>query len=276
VSLRAASAAGGSDQIRFGFAVLILMFLLALLYVPVSARAAPEEIVIFDDEFEKPGELGYELHLNYVPSGRRTPDYDGEQPPHGIFRFMPEVTYGLSENWNLGLHLPMSKNLHTGSTTVDGFKARLTYLATEEMKAGKLFYGVNTELNYLARRLSESRVVLEMRGIVGWRTHDWLFAVNPILNRPLNYVPGVDNHFNFDLFAKALKQVRPNLGVGVEHYAELGEVKHMEFGSRSGQITYGVVEFQTKSNFDVQLGVGRGWTDPVDNWVFKVMLGLPF
>ena len=50
----------------------------------------------------------------------------------------------------------------------------------------------------------------------------------------------------------------------------------MEFGSRSGQITYGVVEFQTKSNFDVQLGVGRGWTDPVDNWVFKVMLGLPF
>src|SRR3954453_23089050 len=90
VSLRAPSAPGGSDQIRFGFAVLILIFLVALLYVPVSARAAPEEIVIFDDEFKKPGELGYELHLNYVPSGRRTPDYDGEQPPHGIFRFMPE------------------------------------------------------------------------------------------------------------------------------------------------------------------------------------------
>jgi len=64
LSLRAASAAGGSDQIRFGFAILVLMFLVALLYVPISARAAPEAIVISEDESEKPGALGYEPPLN--------------------------------------------------------------------------------------------------------------------------------------------------------------------------------------------------------------------
>jgi hypothetical protein len=255
---------------------LVLAYAAATVYTPLVAHAAPEEIVVFADEFEKKGEWGYELHLNYVPSGRRTPDYDGEQPPQGIFRFMPEAVYGLSDKWNIGLHVPMSKNFHTGSTTVDGFKVRLQYLTADETAKGSLFYGVNTEINYLARRLSESRVVLELRGIVGWRSGDWLFAVNPILNRPLNYVPGVDNHVNFDLFAKALKHIRQGLGVGLEHYAELGEVQHLTFGSRSGQITYAVAEFETKSHFDIQVGIGRGWTDPVDKWVYKVMLGLPF
>ena len=264
------------DRTGLIFAVILPILFAALLCAPTSGRAAPEEIVVFADEFEKPGEVGYELHLNYVPSGRRTAEYEGEQPPQGIFRVMPEVVYGLSEKWNLGLHLPMSYNTHTRSTTVDGFKVRLQYLETHETQTGRMFYGVNTEYNYLMPRLSESRSVLELRGILGWRSQDWLFAVNPILNRPLNYVPGVDNHVNVDLFAKALRQLRPNLGVGIEHYAELGEVKHMTFGSQSGQMTYAVVEFETKSHFDVQLGVGRGWTDPVDKWVFKVMLGLPF
>jgi hypothetical protein len=34
-------------------------------YVP-AVTAAPDEIVVFTDEFEKKGAVGYELHLNYA------------------------------------------------------------------------------------------------------------------------------------------------------------------------------------------------------------------
>ncbi len=243
---------------------------------PGPASAAPEEIVVFADEFEKPGKTGYELHFNFAARARPTPDYPGEQPPDKVLRFMPEVVWGLSEKWNLGLHVPMSRNTHTGSTTVDGFKARLQNLNAQQTDAGSVFYGVNYELSYFNRRLSESSLVAEVRGIAGWRRGNWLVAVNPILNHPLDAVPGADNRANFDLFAKAMKTVARDVALGLEHYAEFGALRNPRFGSASGQTTYAVLEFATKSHFEIHLGFGHGWTHPVDKRVYKLLVGLAF
>lgn len=241
-----------------------------------AARAAPEEIVVFTDEFEKRGEVGYELHVNYARHARRTPDYPGEQPPDRVLRVMPEVVIGLSDKWNLGLHLPMSHSNGGGSNTLDGFKARLHYLDSAPTARGSYFYGVNYELNYLKNRLSESRLVAEVRGIVGVRYDGWLVALNPILNRPLNNVPGVDNHVNVDVFAKVAKEVAHEVAIGVEHYAEFGRLRNPTFGPGAGQTTYAIVEFATRRGFDFHIGIGHGWTDPVDKRIYKMMIGLPF
>jgi len=243
---------------------------------PRQAFAAPEEIVVFTDEFEKPGEIGYELHFNFAAKARRTPDYPGEQPPDRVLRFMPEVVWGLSEQWNLGLHLPVSRNTYTGATTVDGFKARLQNLNARQVDAVSAFYGVNYELSYFHRRLSESRLVAEVRGIVGWRRGDWLFALNPILNHALDAVPGVENRANFDLFGKAMKTVAHDVAVGIEHFSEFGVLRNPSFGPVSGQTSYAVLEFATRSGFEIQAGVGHGWTHPVDKRVYKLLIGLPF
>jgi hypothetical protein len=243
---------------------------------PGQACAAAEEIVVFTDEFEKPGEIGYELHVNFAAKARRTPDYPGEQPPDRVLRFMPEVVWGLSDKWNLGLHLPLSLSAYTGATTVDGFKARLQNLSAQQTGAGSVFYGVNYELSYFNRRLSESSLVAEVRGIVGWRRGDWLFALNPILNHALDAVPGVENRANFDLFGKAMKSVAHDVAVGIEHYAEFGALRHPSFGSASGQTSYAVLEFATRSGFEIQAGVGHGWTHPVDKRVYKLLIGFPF
>lgn len=238
-------------------------------------QAAPEEIVVFADEFEKPGHVGYELHVNYTRLSRKTPDYPGEQAPDRVLRVMPEVVWGLSDNWNLGLHLPMSRNTAAGTYSIDGFKARLQYLKSTPTAAGSVFYGANYELNYLTTRLSQSRLVLEARGILGMRHNEWLFALNPILNRPLNYVPGVDNRVNLDIFGKVMRSFGRDLAVGFEHYSEFGEIRRPEFGPDAGQTTYAIVEFATRSHFDVHIGVGHGWTNPVDKRVYKAMIGLP-
>jgi hypothetical protein len=241
---------------------------------PSQAFAAPEEIVVFTDEFERPGEIGYELHVNFSAKARRTPDYPGEQPPDRVLRFMPEMVWGLSEKWNLGLHLPMSRNGYTGITTVDGFKARLQNLNAQQTDAGSVFYGVNYELSYFNRRLAESRLVAEVRGIAGWRRGDWLLAVNPILNYPLDKAPGTGA--SFDLFGKAMKTVAHHTAVGFEHYSEFGALRNPSFGSASGQTTYAVLEVATKSGFEIHAGVGHGWTHPVDKRVYKLLVGFPF
>ena len=240
-----------------------------------GARASPEEIVIFADEGEKPGEFGYEEHLNYAAKARQDRNYPGETPPQGVFRFMPEVSYGLSETWNLGVHLPMS--YRSGAMTVDGFKVRFTNLNIRETDWGSWFYGVNYELSYFDKRLSESRVVGEVLGILGMRRGDWLFVVNPELGRALSSnTPELDKRLDLDINFKVMKAGRSHLAFGIEHYAEVGKASHPQFGGTSTQITYAIVEFKTKSDFDFNIGIGHGWTEPADKLVYKMMVGIPF
>lgn len=241
-----------------------------------AAQAAPEEIVVFTDQFEKPGEIGYELHVNYANRSRSAPDYEGEQAPNRILRVMPEFVWGLWEKWNLGLHFPGSRNANTGTVTVDGVKLRLHYLDTKDAAGGSVFYGANYELSAYKRRLSESSLVAEVRGILGLRSGDWMFAINPILNRPLNPAPGVDSRLNLDVFGKIMKSFGKNIAVGLEHYSELGRLGNLQTGSRSGQTTYAILEVMTNSHFDLHFGIGHGWTDSVDKRVYKMLIGFPF
>lgn len=243
---------------------------------PGLAPAAPDEIVVFDDEFERAGDVGYEMHFNYTPRGRKTADYEGEQIPNRVFRFMPEVVFGLSERWNLGLHLPMSHAPDTRQTRVDGFKARLHYLDVRPDEGASWFRGVNFEVSTYSRRISESRLTFEARGIAGVRSGDWLLAVNPILNRPLNYVPGRDNRFNLDVFAKAVRSFGRHVAVGVEHFMELGSVSNLQFGPSSGQTTFLTVDLEVPGGLSLHAGIGHGWTAPVDRRVVKLMVGLPW
>ena len=46
--------------------------LVASFVVSTALQAAPDEIVVFTDEFEKKGEVGYELHLNYAARAQDT------------------------------------------------------------------------------------------------------------------------------------------------------------------------------------------------------------
>ncbi len=242
-----------------------------------SVMAAPEEIVVFADEFEKAGEIGVDLHFNFATGARRTPDHRGEQPPDRVLRFMPEVAWGVSDHWNLGLYLPMSRGWDTGSSGIDGVQLRLQYLDTKGLgNESSWFWGANFEGSYYTRRMSETNLSGELRGIIGWRNADWLVAFNPILNKPLRSPQGVDTRTSLDAFTKVMRNVGKGVAVGVEHYAELNSVRRPRFGPASDQITYAVVEFATASHYEVQIGIGHGWTQPSDRTVYKVLLGLPF
>lgn len=189
---------------------------------------------------------------------------------------MPEIVWGLSDQWNLGLHFPRSYDRNANSTTLDGTKLRLHYLNVDAHRADSAtFYGVNYEISAYSKRSIESRYNAEIRGILGVRRGDWKFSANPILTRALSDNPG-GKHIELEVFGQALRSFGEDFAVGIEHYSPLGSLRHPTPGSQSGQTTYLVMEFKTARHFDIHVGVGHGWTNPTDRRVFKALIGLPF
>ncbi len=244
--------------------------------MPATGLAAPDEIVVFTDDFEKKGEVGYELHLNYAARSRKTPDYPGEQAPHRVFRVMPEVVWGLSDKWNLGVHVPMSYDFKTRSATVDGLKLRLHNLnVIEHGKDSTTYYGANYEIAIYHKRITESRYNGELRGILGHKSGDWKFTINPILTQALSKNPN-GRPVELEVFGQIMREFGEDFAVGVEHYSSFGRLSRPTFGSQAEQTTYLVMDIKTKKHFEIHLGVGHGWTVPTDRRVFKALIGLPF
>lgn len=240
------------------------------------ARAAPDEIIVFTDEFEKKGEVGLTFHMNYAARARCTPDYPKEQAPCKVFRAMPELVWGLSDTWNVGLHVPFSYSRNTHTSTLDGVKLRLQNLHVRDISDGDSFYfGANYEVSAYSARITESRYNAELRGIVGANLGDWKLTLNPILNSALSKSAN-GRPIEFEVFTQVMRNVRKDFALGVEHFASLGRLSHPRFDSASEQTTYLVTEFKTSKHFDFHIAVGHGWTSASDKRVFKMLLGVPF
>jgi hypothetical protein len=239
-------------------------------YVP-SALAAPDEIQVYLDDVREPGETGIELHLNHVPKGRRTPDYPGEIPPHGVFRATPEISLGLAPNWDLGLYLPFQLGAG-GNAYSNTARLRLKYLApTQETKP--FFWGVNVEAGYVPLRVSEDRYAAELRWIAGYRNGPWLLAVNPIFGFALSG-PNQSSTPDLDLNFKVAREVNEEWAFGFEHYAGFGRLNKMSNSSQQDHVFYLVADFERKG-FGVNFGIGRGLTNASDQWVVKAIISIP-
>lgn len=257
-----------SNYMEAGRRFLPAMLLGFVLVCGGPAAAAPDEIQVYTDDLNAPGEAELEVHTNFVTKGRKTPDYPGERAPYQVLRVTPELSFGLAENWDMGFYLPMAYSAD-GGYTVDGGKLRLKYLRHSET----LFYGVNLEIGYSPRRVAENYWNSELRTIFGIKRGDWLLAVNPVFGWDMS--GGGEATPDFDLAFKAMRETGGGLAFGVEHYAELGKADHIHVGRESGQSTYAVMEYEGKG-WELNLGVGHGWTDVADKTVVKAIFTVPF
>jgi len=235
------------------------------------ALAAPDEIQVYLDDIREPGEAGLELHLNYVPKGRRTPDYPGEIPPHRVFRAMPEISLGLAPNWDVGLYLPFQAS-PDGNLYSNAARLRLKYLAAVK-DTKPFFWGVNFEAGYVPLRVSEDRYALEMRFISGYRNGPWLLAVNPIFGFALSG-PDKSSTPDLNLNFKVAREINDEWAIGFEHYAGFGRLNKMPNSSQQDHVFYFVTDFERKG-FGVNFGIGRGLTNAADDWVVKAIISIP-
>jgi len=226
--------------------------------------ALPDEIQVYTDDVNAPGERGIELHVNTTPSGRARPDYAGEVTPYHGLRITPELSWGLVPNVDWGIYLPFVRSAE-GTDYFAGPRFRLKWMPLHGQPG--YFAGMNVELSLVERRFEEARRTAEIRPIVGYRNDDWLLAFNPIVATDLaGPQKGVLS------FAPALKVAR-NVGsgyaLGAEYYAELGRLSHFAPSSQQSHILYFVLDTQ-KLNF----GVGRGLNGASDRWTVKAIFSL--
>lgn len=230
-----------------------------------------DEIQVYDDSIDKPGEFGLEVHVNTTPKGRNFSNYPGEVPPQHALRVAPEFSYGLTRTVELGLYIPTALR-PGGPYDFAGGKLRLKWLPLQAQHGGGAFAGVNFELSRLAYRYSESRMSMEARFIAGWRNADWLLVANPTFG--INLSPGYRGAPDFDLQLKAARRIGEGLAGGLEYYGGMGPANHLLPWKQQDNRLFLAVDVD-RQPWMFNVGLGYGLTPGADRWSLKAIFEVP-
>lgn len=236
-----------------------------------GALAAPDEIQVYTEEMNEPGEFGVEMHVNYAIRGAKEAAYAGEKPAHHMLQFTPEFSYGVTKTWEAGLYLPLALD-PDGNFYNNGLRLRMKYIAPRE-EGERFFWGLNTEFGYSARRVSESYWGMELRPIFGYRDDDWLVSFNPILNLELS--ENVSRAPQFEPGLKITHKVAEGTHAGLEYYGEYGPLRQLLPTDQRVHALYAVMDVERK-DFDINFGIGYGSRENPDKWVAKAIIAFPF
>ena len=239
----------------------------ALLGLTLGAGAAQadDEIQVYNAEIAELGQWTVQQHLNYAIDGRKQPEFPGELIPNHTLNGTPEWAYGVTPWFELGFYAPFA--VDNNGFHSDAGKIQFLFVTPEAAKK-EFFYGINFEFGYGTEVFSQTRINMEIRPIVGWRRGDYEFIINPILdvgfgeNGSVDFVPSV----------RFAKKVKEDVSVGFEYYAAFGPVQHFLPLQEEGHNLYGVVDFKV-GRFDVEAGVGVGFTRGSDRLMTKLIIG---
>jgi hypothetical protein len=201
-----------------------------------ALAAPPNEIKVFTDELASYREHTLETHVN---KARRGP-----------LQLMPEYSYGIWRNWEVSLQLPLA--FTSGSANAEGYRAELQYVAPHDGEHG-FYWGINFEL---------ARSFLEIIPIVGLRVDRWHLAVNPGIERARS---GQGHATTGTPAAKIAYRTFERNYFGLECYVEAGQSRtlYLAWDGKLGKS-------------DINLGVGRGFTETSDRWVAKMIYEFAF
>jgi hypothetical protein len=236
--------------------------------IAAQPAKATDEIQVYNAGIAAPGQFTIQQHLNYVPLGVREPPFPGGLISHNSVNGTPEFAYGVTDWWEVGLYLPFA--IKDQQFLSDAFKLR-TLFVSPNAEQRNFFYGVNFEFSNTMPRFSQSRFGLEIRPIIGVRNADWEFIVNPIVDVSF----GKYGEADFAPAARVARKLAPDTFVGLEYYADFGEIGNFSRLADQQHTLFAVTDFKA-GVFDVDFGVGYGLTPASDRWVVKTIIGYAF
>jgi hypothetical protein len=241
---------------------------IAFQFASAPARAI-DEIQVYNAEIARPGQFTLQQHLNYIWSGNTTPDFPGGFPSNRTLNGTPELAYGVTDWYELGLYLPFSFD-GNGTFLPGGVKLRQLFVSPHS-ESRKFFYGANFELSYQSPRFSQSAIGFEVRPILGVRDKGWEAILNPIID--FSFAPSGDAAFA--PAARIAHEVADDTWVGVEYYANYSPIGAVPSSDQQQHTLFGVVDFKL-FGLDINLGMGFGLTSASDALVTKLILGRAF
>ncbi|HEY7851342.1 MAG TPA: hypothetical protein VIB82_00090 [Caulobacteraceae bacterium] len=248
-----------------------LLVLAAAAGLAAPALAADEEIQVYMDDLDRPGQFGLDLHNNYVMSGDPGVDYAGEMSSLHRYRLTPEWSYGLTRNIELGLYLPLTTLDGQGHYAADGVKGRIKFVAPQA-QGQTWFWGLNLEIGRVSHGLDENPWNGELKGILGDRFGRWTVASN--LNLDFKLAGPAPAPASLDFDTKVSYALTKTFAVGVESYNGLGTFHRFGSFASSDQAIYGAVD-ASLGKWDLNFGLGHGYGSSADGWVMKAIISVP-
>lgn len=241
------------------------LFALATIVSAEVMAASADEIQVYDEAINDVGELNVDVHINYVGSGVKTPEYSGEVPAHHSFRMTPEFAYGFTKNLEGGLYVPVLRDAD-GKWYSELARLRIKYIG--DNRDNGYYWGLNFELGPSTIRTSVERWNLETRPIMGYKTDDWNFTVNPIVGLTLSgnsHVPGFSPAF------KMSRKVTEQSSLNIEHYSDFGPTNHLQSLDQETYLSSDTELF----GHGINIGVGHGWNAGSNDWTVKTIVNIP-
>jgi len=251
-----------------------LVLLLALMAGAAIARpalAADEEIQVYEDDLDKPGQFGLDLHNNYVASGDPGVDYPGGMSSLHRYRLTPEWSYGLTPDIELGAYLPLTTLDSQGHFEADGLKGRIKFIAPHP-DSQTWYWGLNLEIGRVSHGLDDNPWNGELKGILGGRFGRWTVASN--LNLDFKVAGPAPAPLSFDFDTKVSYALTKTFAVGFESYNGLGTTRQFGRLGKADQALYGAVD-TSLGKWDFNLGLGHGYGSSADGWVLKAIISVP-
>ena len=241
------------------------------LLLPAAAHSQTDEIQVYTGEINTPDQFSITLHNNYTVVGPMQPAFPGGIVPDHSLNGVPEYGLGITPWLELGAYLPLYTLTRNGRFLVDGTKLRALFVLPNAAER-TFWYGVNFELSYNARHWEEARYALEIRPIIGWRFGPVDLILNPIMDLPFHGGPGGLTFAPADRLAYNFSKTWT---LAIEHYADYGGFVNFEPLGQQYHVLFGVIDYN-QDPFNVEFGVGHGFTTTSEALILKLMLTRTF
>jgi hypothetical protein len=246
--------------------------ILAMTAGTLQAQGFTDEIQVYTQDIQKPGRMGLELHLNRTLQGPR----DARVGPfNGSTNLTPELSYGLTPTFDLGLYLPTAFDTdHHYRFAGPKLRAKWMPLQLDGDDAPGTFMGINLELARTNPGFSEVRWGTELRLIAGHQGQDWLLAVNPIFEWALSDGQGRGTP-DFTTAWKATYVRWKHAAPGLELYLDHGPLNRVDLSRDLNQRVFLTLDVD-RAPFMFNVGIGHGLTAASERWTLKFIFEIPF
>jgi len=246
------------------FSVLALI----LIATPAAAFAQTDEIQVYDAEIAPKGVFNLMVHTNFIPIGRKFPNFPGGISPNLSVNGASEWAYGVTDWFEQGLYLPVySLYSPRRGATVNALKLRELFVRPHAAQH-RLFYGVNFEFSVNAGYWEPKRITSEIRPIIGTHLSRVDVIVNPILDT--DYTGGFGN-LEFVPASRIAYNWNDRWAVALEEYADLGPLRQFPSPHDQFHEVWAVVDHKAKV-LSIEAGFGIGVTAGADTLTFKLMV----
>jgi len=255
--------------------VLPMFAVLLAALAPAAARAQDNyEIQVYGASLVAPNHTMVELHSNFTAEGR-TAVVDNLLPTEHAFHETLEITHGFTSWLEVGFYVFTSVRDGNGWSWV-GNHVR-PRVAVPESWHWPVGVSLSTEFGYQRRPFSTDTWTWEIRPIVDQQLGRWYWAVNPALEKSVTG-ENAGRGWEFSPNAAVSYDVTHQVTVALEYYGAFGPLSGFDPAPAQQHQLFGAVDLNVSQLWEINLGVGRGFTASTDHLLLKTIFGyrLPF